>query len=154
MSKISIRFYNDREVRAVWDEDNSKWWFSVLDIVGVLNGQDDYQKNRNYWKYLKTKLKKENNELVSVTNQLKLSAPDGKRRLTDVLDNDGVIQLAKNFSKVRAYFLAPNSNKRINTTKVAVTRFSSIISENAVHTQQRLHHLSLFSQRKSKGRHR
>ena len=92
MSKISIRFYNDREVRAVWDEDNSKWWFSVLDIVGVLNGQDDYQKNRNYWKYLKTKLKKENNELVSVTNQLKLSAPDGKRRLTDVLDNDGVIQ--------------------------------------------------------------
>ena len=55
---------------------------------------------------------------------------------------------------VRAYFLAPNSNKRINTTKVAVTRFSSIISENAVHTQQRLHHLSLFSQRKSKGRHR
>lgn len=101
MSKISIRFYNDREVRAVWDEDNSKWWFSVLDIVGVLNGQDDYQKNRNYWKYLKTKLKKENNELVSVTNQLKLSAPDGKRRLTDVLDNDGVIQLAKNFSNTK-----------------------------------------------------
>lgn len=57
------------------------------------------------------------------------------------------------FILVRAYFLAPNSNKRINTTKVAVTRFSSIISENAVHTQQRLHHLSLFSQRKSKGRH-
>lgn len=101
MSKISIRFYNDREVRAVWDEDNSKWWFSVLDIVGVLNGQDDYQKNRNYWKYLKTKLKKENNELVSVTNQLKLSAPDGKRRLTEVLDNDGVIQLAKNFSNTK-----------------------------------------------------
>lgn len=97
MSKISIRFYNDREVRAVWDEDNSKWWFSVLDIVGVLNGQDDYQKNRNYWKYLKTR----NNELVSVTNQLKLSAPDGKRRLTDVLDNDGVIQLAKNFSNTK-----------------------------------------------------
>lgn len=99
--KYALTFYNDREVRAVWDEDNSKWWFSVLDIVGVLNGQDDYQKNRNYWKYLKTKLKKENNELVSVTNQLKLSAPDGKRRLTDVLDNDGVIQLAKNFSNTK-----------------------------------------------------
>ncbi len=102
MTKISIRFYNDREVRAVWDEDNSKWWFSVLDIVGVLNDQDDYQKNRNYWKYLKTKLKKENNELVSVTNQLKLSAPDGKRRLTDVLDNDGVIQLTKNVPNTKA----------------------------------------------------
>ena len=55
---------------------------SVLDVVGVLNNQDDYTKNRNYWKYLKTKLKKEENELVSVTNQLKLLVPDGKRRLT------------------------------------------------------------------------
>lgn len=102
MTKISIRFYNDREVRAVWDEENSKWWFSVLDVVGVLNDQDDYQKNRNYWKYMKTKLKKENNELVSATNQLKLSAPDGKRRLTDVLDNNGVIQLAKSFPNTKA----------------------------------------------------
>ena len=102
MSKISIRFYNDREVRAIWDEVNSKWWFSVLDIVGVLNDQDDYQKNRNYWKYLKTKLKGENSEVVSGTNQLKLLAPDGKRRLTDVLDYDGVLLLAKSFPNARA----------------------------------------------------
>ena len=74
MTKISIRFYNDREVRAIWDEEKFKWWFSVLDIVGVLNDQDDYQKNRNYWKYLKTKLKGENSEVVSGTNQLKLLA--------------------------------------------------------------------------------
>ena len=102
MTKISIRFYNDREVRAVWDEENSKWWFSVLDIVGVLNDQDDYQKNRNYWKYLKTKLKGENSEVVSGTNQLKLLAPDGKRRLADVLDYDGVLFLAKSFPNARA----------------------------------------------------
>ena len=102
MVKVSIRFYNDREVRAIWDEENSKWWFSVLDIVGVLNNQDDYQKNRNYWKYLKTKLKGENNEVVSVTNQLKLSAPDGKRRLTDVLDYNGVLLLAKSFPNTKA----------------------------------------------------
>ena len=102
MTKISIRFYNDREVRAVWDEENSKWWFSVLDIIGVLNDQDDYQKNRNYWKYLKTKLKGENSELVSGTNQLKLLAPDGKRRLADVLDYDGVLLLAKSFPNARA----------------------------------------------------
>ena len=102
MTKISIRFYNDREVRAVWDEENSKWWFSVLDIVGVLNDQDDYQKNRNYWKYLKTKLKGENSEVVSGTNQLKLLAPDGKRRLTDVLDYDVVLLLAKSFPNARA----------------------------------------------------
>ena len=71
---ISIRFYKNQEVRAVWDEEQNKWWFSVLDIISVMNGQDDYAKTRNYWKYLKTKLKKEGNELVSATNQLKLQA--------------------------------------------------------------------------------
>lgn len=102
IQKVSIRFFNDREVRAVWDEELSKWWFSVLDVVGVLNDQDDYTKNRNYWKYLKTKLKKENYEVVSATNQLKLLAPDGKRRLTDVLDTDGILKLAANFPNTKA----------------------------------------------------
>lgn len=102
MSKISIRFFNDREVRAVWDETESKWWFSVLDIIGVLNDQDDYNKNRNYWKYLKTKLKREESEVVSATNQLKLLAPDGKKRLTDTLDDKGVVALAQCFPNDRA----------------------------------------------------
>ena len=97
MSKISIRFFDDKEVRAVWDDEKSKWWFSVLDIIGVLRGEDDYKKNRNYWKYLKSKLKKENNELVSAANQLKLTAADGKKYLTDTFDYDGIIELAKNF---------------------------------------------------------
>ena len=78
--KISIRFFNDREVRALWDEGNAKWWFSVLDIVAVLTDQDDYNKTRNYWKYLKSKLKKEENQVVSATTQLKILAPDGKKR--------------------------------------------------------------------------
>ncbi len=73
--KISIRFYNDREVRAVWDDEQSKWWFSVLDVVGAINEQDNYSRTRNYWKYLKTKLRKQGSELVSATNQLKLLAP-------------------------------------------------------------------------------
>ena len=102
MSKISIRFFDDREVRAIWSEEDSKWYFSVLDIVGVLNAQDDYEKNRNYWKYLKVKLKKEHNQLVSLTTQLKLTAADGKKYKTDVLDSDGVISLAKVFPNVKA----------------------------------------------------
>ena len=89
MGKISIRFYKDYKVRAVWDEEHNHWWFSVLDIVGAINDQEDYQKNRNYWKYLKTKLKKEGSEVVSGTNQLKLLAPDEKKHLTDVLDAKG-----------------------------------------------------------------
>ena len=95
MNKISIRFYNDHEVRAVWVEERARWYFSVLDVIGAINKQDDYTKTRNYWKYLKTRLKKEGNELVSATNQLKLLAPDGKRRLTDTLDANGIAALAK-----------------------------------------------------------
>ena len=102
LQKVSIRFFNDREVRAIWDNEQQKWWFSVLDVVGVLNDQDDYNKNRNYWKYLKTKLKKEGNELVSATNQLKLLASDGKRYKTDVLDTDGILLLAANFPNTKA----------------------------------------------------
>lgn len=102
MNKISIRFFDDREVRAIWDDENSKWWFSILDIVGVLNEQNDYEKNRNYWKYLKAKLKKEGNELGSVTTQLKFTAPDGKKRSADTIDSDGVISLAKHFPNNKA----------------------------------------------------
>ena len=100
--KISIRFFDDSEVRAVWDDEQSKWWFSVLDIVGVLRGESDYEKKRNYWKYIKAKLKRENNQLGSVTTQFKFLAPDGKRRSANVLDHDGIIQLAKNFPSKKA----------------------------------------------------
>lgn len=102
MNKISIKFFGDVEVRAIWDEDNSTWRYSVLDIIGVLRDETDYQKNRNYWKYLKSKLKKENNQLVSTTTQLKLMARDGKRYKADTLDNQGIIELAKNFPSTQA----------------------------------------------------
>lgn len=101
-AKISIRFFDDREVRAVWDDENAKWWFSVLDIVAVLTDQEDYTKARNYWKYLKTKLKKENSQVVSITTQLKFLAPDGKKRLADMLDYNGIIALGKTFPGTKA----------------------------------------------------
>lgn len=94
-TKISIRFYKDHRVRAVWDVEQNQWWFSVLDVVGAINGQDDHEKNRNYWKYLKAKLKKEQSEVVSDTTQLKLTAADGKKYNTDVISQLGVEKLAK-----------------------------------------------------------
>ena len=100
--KISIRFFDDREVRAVWDEKNSKWWFSVLDIVAVLTDQNDYTKTRNYWKYLKAKFKKENSQVVSATTQLKLIAADGKQYKSDMLDYNGIIALGKTFPGTKA----------------------------------------------------
>ena len=100
--KTSIRLFDDREVRAIWDEENAKWWFSVLDIVSVLTDQNDYTKTRNYWKYFKAKLKKEKSQVVSATNQLEVIAPDGKMRLTDMLDYNGIIALGKEFPSKKA----------------------------------------------------
>lgn len=135
MSKISIRFFNDREVRAVWDDENSKWWFNVIDVIAILNEQDNYSKNRNYWKYLKTKLRKENSQLVSETNQLKLTAADGKRYLTDTLDNNGVIELSKNFPNNRAsafldWFLYSDNTIDGQSKKKAYTLFESGLLNN------------------------
>jgi len=75
--KISIRFFDDQEVRAVWDEENSKWRFSVVDVVGVLNQETDHIKAGNYWRWLKRKLIKENIQFVSHTHKLKLTEPSG-----------------------------------------------------------------------------
>jgi cell filamentation protein len=129
-SKRSIRFYNDHKVRAVWSEEENKWYFSVLDIIGAINEQDDYQKNRNYWKYLKTKLQKQQNEVVSATNQLKFLAPDGKNRLADVLDADGVKMLAMSVPNNKAtafldWFTFSDNSIEGQSRKKAYTLFES-----------------------------
>ena len=75
-----LRFYNDREVRAIWDEENSKWWFSAIDIIRAINEETDYVKAGNYWRWLKKKLTADGVQLVSVTHDFKFEAPDGKKR--------------------------------------------------------------------------
>jgi cell filamentation protein len=99
MNKISIRFFDDKEVRAVWDDEGSKWWFAVVDIVGVLSQSAD---SRNYWYVLKNRLKKAGSEVLTNCKGFKLMAPDGKRHMTDCLTNDGVIMLAKEFPGKKA----------------------------------------------------
>lgn len=149
-TKISIRFFDDREVRAIWDDENSKWWFSVLDIVGVLNEENDYNKTRNYWKYLKAKLKRENNQLVSDTTQLKLFAPDGKKRLTDTLDSNGVIELVKHFPNNKAmkfadWFLYSDNSIDGQSKKKAYTLFeSNLINEFEVGTAKGLQQIHAY----------
>ena len=133
--KISIRFFNNREVRAIWDDKNARWWFSVLDIIGVLNDENNYTKIRNYWKYLKAKLKKENNQLVSNTTQLKLTAADGKKYNTDTLDSAGVIELAKQFPNNKAmpfldWFIYSDTSIDGQSKKKAYSLFeSNLINE-------------------------
>ena len=102
MSKKSIRFFNDREVRAVWDEEHSKWWFSATDIVRAINNEEDYVKAGNYWRWLKKKLNTGGVQLVSITHDFKFKAPDGKQRAADALDAECVQTLAKHYPNNRA----------------------------------------------------
>ncbi len=85
-NKKSIRFYNDYEFRAVWDEENSKWWFSATDIARAINDEEDYKKAGNYLRWLKKKLTTDGIQLVSVTHEFKFQAPEGKQRTSDALD--------------------------------------------------------------------
>ena len=102
-NKKSIRFFNDREVRAVWDEEHNKWWFSATDIVRAINNEEDYIKAGNYWRWLKKKLNTEGIQLVSVTHDFKFQAPDGKLRAADALDAECVQTLAKHYPNNRAH---------------------------------------------------
>lgn len=94
MSKQSIRFYHDHDVRAVWDEEHSKWWFSVVDITKAITESPN---PRKYWSVLKSRLKKSNNELTTKCSQLKLSASDGKKYKTDCYAQEDILDIVKAF---------------------------------------------------------
>ena len=92
MNKKSIRFYRDHEVRAIWDEEQSQWWFSIVDIVAAVTESPN---PRKYWSVLKTRLKKAGNELTTRCSQLKMTASDGKRYATDCFAQDDIIKLIR-----------------------------------------------------------
>ena len=118
--KNAIRLFEEREVRAEWDEQKEKWWFSIIDIVGVLTEQSDYTKSRNYWKWLKKKLNDEGSQLVSNTHQLKMTAADGKKYKTDVADTEQVLRLIQSIPSKKAepfkLWLAQVGSERIDET--------------------------------------
>jgi hypothetical protein len=120
MTAKKIKLFETREVRAEWDEDQEKWWFSVLDIIGILTDQPDYQKVRNYWKWLKKKLSDEGSQLVSVTTQLKMRAADGKLYKTDVADTEQILRLIQSIPSKKAepfkLRLAQVGSERIDET--------------------------------------
>ena len=119
-----LQFFESIHIRTLWDEAAEKWWFSALDVVAALTEQTDYAKARNYWKWLKTKLKQEGSEVVSDTNQLKLEAPDGKKRLTDVLDTQQVFRIIQSIPSKKAepfkLWLAEVANQRLDQLQKSV----------------------------------
>jgi len=119
MSENKIKLFEEKQVRTKWDEQAEKWWFSVVDICAVLTNSD-YQKARNYWKWLKGKLNNEGSELVSDTNQLKMQSSDGKSYSTDVMDTEQVLRLIQSIPSKKAepfkIWLAKVGSERIDET--------------------------------------
>ncbi len=116
-----IQLYEDQKVRTVWDEEREEWLFSVVDVVGVLTEQPDYEHARNYWKVLKNRIKKDENELVTNCNQLKLKSPkDGKRYPTDVVNIETLLRIIQSVPSKKAepfkLWLARVGTERIEET--------------------------------------
>lgn len=97
----SIKVFEEKKVRTLWDSETEEWYFSVVDVVAVLT-DSDYQAARNYWKVLKNRLKKEGNETVTNCNRLKLISEDGKMRLTDVATTQQLFRLIQSIPSPKA----------------------------------------------------
>ena len=99
--KEALQLFEQRKVRVVWDDQEEKWYFSIVDVVSVLT-DSDYQAARKYWKVLKGRLSKEGNETVTNCYQLKMKASDGKMRLTDVADTEQLFRLIQSIPSPKA----------------------------------------------------
>ncbi len=100
--KQALQLFEQKKVRTIWDEEQEKWYFAIVDVVAVLTEQDDYLKSRKYWNKLKQRLKEEGNETVTNCHQFKLQAADGKMRLTDVADTEQLFRLIQSIPSPKA----------------------------------------------------
>ena len=100
--KESIKLFEEKKVRTVWDDEQEKWYFSIVDVIYILAESKDYQTARKYWNKLKQRLKEEGFEPVTNCHQLKLRAEDGKMRLTDVADNEQLFRIIQSIPSPKA----------------------------------------------------
>ena len=116
----NIQLFENKRIRTAWDVEKEEWYFSVVDVVAVLTDQPDYQAARNYWKVTKKRLKDEGNETVTACNQLKMTASDGKKRLTDVADTEQLLRIIQSIPSPKAepfkLWLAQVGRERIEET--------------------------------------
>ncbi len=114
----AIKLFETKKIRSVWDDEEEKWYFSIVDVISVLTDQPHHQGARNYWKVLKSRLLKEGNETVTNCNRLKLEAEDGKLRLTDVADTEQLFRLIQSIPSPKAepfkQWLAKAGRERID----------------------------------------
>lgn len=98
----SIKLFEQKQVRSIWDDDEEKWYFSIVDIIVILTNQEEFQKGRKYWNKLKERLLAEGNETVTNCHQLKMLSTDGKMRLTDVADTEQLFRLIQSIPSPKA----------------------------------------------------
>ena len=116
----NIQLFEDQPIRTAWVEDEEEWYFSIVDVVGVLTEQIDYQKSRKYWNKLKQRLNEEGSQLVTNCHQLKMTAQDGKKRLTDVANTEQLLRIIQSVPSKKAepfkVWLAQVGRERIEET--------------------------------------
>ena len=118
--KNEIQLFEDHKIRVAWDAEREEWYFSIVDVAGVLTDSPDYNTGRKYWNKLKQRLKDEGNELVTNCHQLKMRAADGKNRLTDVADTEQLLRIIQSIPSKKAEpfkaWLAMVGRERIEET--------------------------------------
>ena len=93
-----IKLFEAQQVRTHWDAEAEKWWFSVVDVIQILSAQPTHDRARKYWSVMKTRMKQEGAEVTTICSQLKMQAPDGKLRLTDVADNAQMLRIVQSLT--------------------------------------------------------
>lgn len=118
--KNEIQLFEDQKIRVAWDAEREEWYFSIVDVAGVLTDSPDYNTGRKYWNKLKQRLKDEGNELVTNCHQLKMRAADGKNRPTDVADTEQLLRIIQSIPSKKAEpfkaWLAMVGRERIEET--------------------------------------
>ena len=119
-SQESVRQYEQRQIRTHWDEEQEQWYFSIVDVIAVLTDQPDLRHAAKYWSVMKVRLKKEGNQLTTNCRQLKMTAEDGKQRLTDVADTEQLLRIIQSVPSPKAepfkMWLAHVGSERIEET--------------------------------------
>ena len=120
MEQNKVQLFENQPIRTAWDEENEEWYFSIVDVVGVLTEQPNTDGARNYWKVTKNRLKKEGSQLVTNCNQLKMLSQDGKRRNTDVANTEQLLRIIQSIPSKKAepfkVWLAQVGRERIEET--------------------------------------
>lgn len=149
----AIQLFEDQKIRVAWDAEREEWYFSIVDVVGVLTDSPDYNTGRKYWNKLKQRLKEEGSELVTNCHQLKMRATDGKNGLTDVADTEQLLMSMQDWLNETDRFLT-NNRRKVLDGKGGISREAATKKVGAIYDEfrkkQDLEYISDFDRQTEK----